>query len=135
MPSNFVSCEIEDEPGTLAQATRALGKANINIDGLCVAGGRAFFLTGNPAGTERTLRDADIECETTEAIECKVTNRPGELARFCEALAKEGINIDCCYGFASGSSSTVFFATDNARRARTILEGVTSSRSTPIAAR
>src|SRR5688572_27736308 len=130
MPTNFVRCEIDDEPGTLATATRALSKAGINIDGLCVAGGNAFFLTNNASGAEKALRAAGCECETSEAIETKVANRPGELARCCEALGKENINIDCCYGSATGTAGTVFFATDNPKRARTILEGITSSKST-----
>jgi hypothetical protein len=73
----------------------------------------------------RALEAAGYECTTTEAVECRVANRPGELARICEALGNEEINVDCCYGSASGQGGTLFFACDNAGAARPIIERLT----------
>ena len=49
-------------------------------------------------------------------------NRPGELARVCEAMAARGVNIVVC-GAAHGDTGTVGFIADDERGARAALEG------------
>ncbi|HEY9377795.1 MAG TPA: hypothetical protein VIQ02_11955, partial [Jiangellaceae bacterium] len=48
-------------------------------------------------------------------------NRPGELARVCEAMAARGINIVVC-ATTRGGAGTVAFIADDEAAARTALE-------------
>ena len=48
-------------------------------------------------------------------------NRPGELARVCEAMAARGVNIVVC-GTTRGDAGTVAFIADDEAAARTALE-------------
>ena len=48
-------------------------------------------------------------------------NRPGELARVCEAMAARGVNIVVC-GTTRGDVGTVAFIADDEAAARTALE-------------
>ena len=130
MPTVFIRTAIEDEPGTLSEAATCLAKGNVNIDGLCVAGGQAFFLTSNAAAAEKCLEEAGYKYNTTEAFEVRVPNKPGELARVSQTLAKEGVNIDCCFGSGSGQGGTLFVAVDNASKARPIIERLSSPKAT-----
>jgi hypothetical protein len=48
-------------------------------------------------------------------------NRPGELARLCEAMAARGVNIVVC-GASHGDTGTVAFIADDEIGARTALQ-------------
>jgi len=57
------------------------------------------------------------------AFTVELKNRPGELARLCEAMAAHDINLVLC-GTTHGDRGTVAFIAEDETRARTVLEGI-----------
>lgn len=102
---------LENRPGTLADLSEALGRAGVNIEGICgfaseVRGGenREFvthnthILVDNAATAKKTLKAAGIRVEEErEALVLDVRDRPGELAMVTRRIADAGINVDYFY--------------------------------------
>jgi hypothetical protein len=55
------------------------------------------------------------------AFTVKMDNRPGELARLCEAMAASGLNLLLC-ATAHGDSGVVAFIADDEARAQAVLD-------------
>ncbi len=93
---------LEDHPGALADLGEALGKAGINIDGLCgVPGGgkgAVHFLVEDAADARRALEGAGMHVESErDVLIVDVQDRPGELGKICRKLANAGVNINLTY--------------------------------------
>jgi len=56
------------------------------------------------------------------AFTVELQNRPGELARLCEAMAARDVNLILC-GTAHGDTGVVAFVADDEAAARTALQG------------
>jgi|SRR5215207_8648139 len=57
------------------------------------------------------------------AFTVELKNQSGELARLCEAMAAQDINLVLC-GTTRGDIGTVAFIADDEAKARTVLEGI-----------
>ena len=93
---------LENRPGTFADLGEALGKAGINIDGICgfpsEGGGIVHLLIADAASARRALQAAGIEVRSERPVlVMDVEHRPGELGRVCRRLADRGVNIDLAY--------------------------------------
>ena len=102
---------LENRPGTLADLSEALGKAGINIEGICgftreIKGGEdrefvtyiAHILVEDATAAKNALKMAGIRVEEEqEALILNVRDRPGELAMVSRRLADAGINITVFY--------------------------------------
>ena len=92
---------LENRPGTLATLMEALGKANVNVEGLqgMDSGGKGVvqFVTNNPDAAGRALSAAGIQYTTRQVLLVTIPNRPGEGGRAARALADAGINVDGVY--------------------------------------
>ena len=126
MTREFV-INLENRPGTLAEVTRALGGANINIVGFCLQtndeNGTFRFVTNDEPKTENWLKSKGHKYKANEIITTRVKNSPGELGLLCESLSKSGVNIEACYPLAGhGPSDTeLAFCVDDAQSARKVL--------------
>jgi hypothetical protein len=99
---------LESKPGVLAQVSRALAGAGVNITGLCAgeaAGGRGKLrlLVDNPARALEALKAARLRASQEEALAVTLENRPGALADVAEKLARARVNVKCAYATTSGS--------------------------------
>ncbi len=96
-----------DRPGTLAQASDALGRAGVNIEGACgfVTDDRGVYhvLVRDAERARRALMDSgfEIQAERTVVV-LPVENRPGEAARLLRRLANAGVNLDVMYTTLDG---------------------------------
>lgn len=96
-----------NRPGTLADASEALGRAGINVDGVC----------GFPSGTEGimhilvedapTARDAltaaGLEVrDERDVVVTPVDDRPGAGGELLRRVADAGANVDLIYLTMSG---------------------------------
>ncbi|HYA00487.1 MAG TPA: ACT domain-containing protein [Candidatus Binatia bacterium] len=100
---------IEDRPGIAARAGDALGRAGINIEGVCgiAHGGQGILHILVPDERSRAARAALEEARLTVAGERDVwvmecADRPGELGRVMRLLADEGISTDLVYLTTAG---------------------------------
>ncbi len=102
-----LSVVLEDHPGTLADLGEALGKAGINIGGLCSVPGEGkaivHILVQDPSSTRRVLRDVGIRVqEERDVLLLDVQDRPGELGKICRKIANAGVNINLVYFSVNG---------------------------------
>lgn len=96
-----------DQPGTLAQASDALGRAGVNIDGACglVIDGRGVYhvLVADAERARRALIDAGFEIQAERPVAVlPVDNRPGEAARLLRRIADAGVNLELLYTTLDG---------------------------------
>ncbi len=93
---------LDDRPGTLATLTEALGKAGINIEGLCgfpsEGKGVIHILVQDAAAARRAAEAAGFTVRgEREVLVLDVQDRPGEVGRITRRIANAGVNIDLIY--------------------------------------
>jgi hypothetical protein len=102
---------LQSKPGVLANVAGVLGKAGVNIEGICAvetAGrGKIRLLTSDAAKAEAALKAAKIRCGREEAISVPLENRPGAVAEVAQKLAQAKVNIKCAYATTGGAAQAV----------------------------
>ena len=100
MATEFIF-SLDDKPGAFAQIAETLGNQGINIDGMAglSAGGTGLIriVTDDADATEAALIAAGIKQGAREVILIQLENKPGELAKFSNALGEAGINMSSLY--------------------------------------
>lgn len=127
MKVNQLSVFIENKSGRLADVTRTLADAGINIRALSIADtidyGLLRLIVNDPAAARDALTEAGFTVALTEVLAIEVPDVPGGLANIIEILAQAGINIEYMYAFVgtSGENAIVIFRIEKADEAITIL--------------
>lgn len=119
---------LQSKPGVLANVADALGKAGVNIEGVCAvetAGrGKIRLLVSDAAKAEAALKAAKIRCGREEAISVSLENRPGALAEAAQKLAQAKVNIKCAYATTgAGVPAAVILTVSNLSKAVAALGG------------
>ena len=101
-----ITVKLEHKPGTLADLGEVLGKAEVNIDGICgvpcKGEGLLHILVQDPELTRRVLDEAGFEITAErQVLLVDVINRPGELGGIARRLADANLNVDLLYLTAS----------------------------------
>ncbi len=114
---------LEDRPGTMAAMGEALGKAGINVDGLCgfpcEGRGVGHILVEDAAGARRALEAIGLEVSgEREVLILEVENRPGSLGEIAKKIADAGVNLDLVYVAAN---NRLVFGVDDLDKARAAL--------------
>lgn len=91
-----------DRPGTLADAAEALGRAGINVDGVCgfPAGGEGIMhvLVEDAAGAREALSAAGLEVrDERDVAVTPVEDRPGAGGVLLRRVADSGANVNLLY--------------------------------------
>jgi len=102
-----LTVRLVNRPGTLLQASDALARAGVNIEGACgytVEGqGVYHVLVSEAERARRALLDAGLEIEAERAVVVVAAeNRPGGAAAVLRRVADAGVNIDLLYASAGG---------------------------------
>lgn len=124
-----VSVFLENKPGRLANVLRALEKQKINVTGMTVMDSHEHsvlrLVTSDDAKTAAVLRDMGANFTIAEVLLVELRNQPGALARLCEVLAAEHINIDYCYISAGGRNGRTYgiFKVSSLEKAQRVLAG------------
>ncbi len=97
-----ITVVLANRPGTLAAMGQAMGKAGVNIEGLCgaVTEGPAavHILVKDAAAARRALQAGGFEIAAQrEVMVLAIEDRPGALGEFAAKVAKAGVNIDLVY--------------------------------------
>lgn len=119
---------LQSKPGVLANVAGVLGKAGVNIEGICAAEtagrGKIRLLVSDAAKAEAALKAAKIRCGREEAVTISLENRPGALAEAAQKLAQAKINIKCAYATTAGAGpAAVILTVSNVPKALTALGG------------
>jgi len=93
---------LEDRPGTLAALGEALGKAGVNIEGICgiPAGGKGVMhvLVGDAAAARRALQQAGIQVTAEQdVLVLDLQDKPGALGAAARKIANAGVNVTLIY--------------------------------------
>ena len=101
MPKDL-TVALVNRPGTLADAAEALGRAGINIDGVCgfPSGNEGIMhvLVEDAAGARDALTAAGLEVrEERDVVVASVEDRPGTGGELLRRVADAGANVDLLY--------------------------------------
>jgi hypothetical protein len=114
---------LENKPGALAQATKLLAAAKVNIEGISVAEttdvGLVQVVVDNAPVARKALQRGNVAFTVQEVAVLQLANVPGALARAAAKLAKAGINIHYLYsttGEASDAKTTVVISGNDLTR-------------------
>lgn len=106
-----LAVELADRPGTLAALGEALGKAGVNIEGICgiPAGGKAIahILVEDTAAARKVLQQAGVSVVgEQDVLVLSLQDRPGALGAVARKIADAGANITLVY-LATGTRLVV----------------------------
>jgi len=100
-----VSVFLENKSGRLAEVTRALAQAGVNLGALSIADTSDFgilrFICNDPDKAAQALREAGFSVGETEVLAVTVPHRPGGLAELVEAIKPLDANIEYLYAFVT----------------------------------
>src|SRR5438067_117630 len=123
-----ISVFLENKPGRLAQVLSALAREKINLRALAIMehSGRGVLrmIAEDPARAARVLKQVGTPATEVEVLLVELKNQPGALARVCERLGAEHVNIDYCYvsaGAPNGKTLGVF-KVPNVKKVMRVLE-------------
>jgi hypothetical protein len=92
---------VENRPGSLAKVARILADADVNMLGLLGSTtgeqGSIQVVVDNPKKAKKALDEAKLSYTDGVLEQLELSNKPGELAKLAEKLAKKGVNIDSVY--------------------------------------
>lgn len=114
---------LEDRPGTLAEMGEVLGKAGINIDGLCGfpcdGKGVIHVLVEDAPPARKVLEDAGIEVKGDRPVlVLDVSDRPGVLGGICRRIADAEVNIDLIY---AATNTRIVLGVSDLEKARSVI--------------
>jgi hypothetical protein len=115
----------DDEPGVLARMARALGDADINIEGVSAFTGQGkgivHILVRDPESAQDALSRAGFEVRAArDVVVLDIEDVPGRLGEAAGKLADAGINIEQAY---LATNNRMVFAVDDVDKARALLFG------------
>lgn len=122
-----LTVSLEDRPGTLADLGEALGKAGINIEGLCVvtSEGRAIghVLIEDATAARTALEGAGIKVEgEAEPLIWETppdaVDRPGAMGESARIVANAGVNVQLLY--LATKNRAVLITSDNKKAAQAL---------------
>ena len=115
---------LDDQPGELARVGELLGRAGVNIEGLCVVtsgGGQAevhVLVEDLEAALSALSKSGLAVSSEQEVVVVDLEDRPGLLGAVSRQLGDAGVNITLTY---LATKTRLVLATDNLAAARTAL--------------
>jgi len=96
-----VSVFVENETGKLAEITRVLAEANIDLKAMCIAESVDFgilrCIVEDPEAAVTLLKSKGYAANVADVIAVELEDRPGGFADVLDVLTKEGVDIGYVY--------------------------------------
>jgi hypothetical protein len=114
-----ISVFLENKAGRLAEVTRLLADAGINIRALSLADTSDFgilrLIVSDNDKAKEVLGQNGFTVGKTDVVAVEVEDRPGGLYKILELLFRAGINVEYMYAFvqSSGKDAVIIFRFDN----------------------
>jgi hypothetical protein len=124
-----ISIFIENKSGRLAEITRILGDAGINIRALSLADTSDFgilrLIVDNVETAKAVLKEKGFTVSKTEVVAVEVPDRPGGLSSLLQTLDSHQINVEYMYAFVErcGGNAVIIFRFDETDKAIDALNG------------
>jgi hypothetical protein len=122
-----ISIFIENKSGRLAEITRILGDAGINIRALSLADTSDFgilrLIVNDVEKAKQIIKEKGFTVSKTEVVAVEVPDRPGGLSAILQTLDAEHINVEYMYAFVErcGGNAVIIFRFDEIDKAIGIL--------------
>lgn len=116
--------KIPDRPGQLAALASAMGDAKIQLRAIAAQKGVVGLLVADKdtAKARRALKKAKYRATERTAIEMRLQDKPGSLAKAAARFGKRRVNISSMYVIAPGRGNVaVAFGVKDARKAKKAL--------------
>ena len=111
MSPTVIALSIDNRVGALAEVTRILGAAGVNIAGLQLGRGpdkqNLRITVDHPERAIVALAKFGFQAKRSEVVSLRVRNTPGAIAEATDRLAKEGVNIEAVFLTAGSSRKKV----------------------------
>ncbi len=123
-----ISIFLENKAGRLAEVSRILSEAGINIRALSLADTSDFgilrLIVNDNAKAKEVLKEHGFTVSRTDVLAVEVADRPGGLHQILNTLYKASINVEYMYAFVqqSGSNAVIIFRFDNIDEAARLLK-------------
>ena len=103
-----LSIFLENKTGRLAEVTRTLGKAGINIRALSLADTTEFgilrLIVNDHEKAKSILKEQGFTAGRTHVVAVRVDDRPGGLDDILQLLSDRSINVEYMYAFVQAES-------------------------------
>ncbi|MBN1866042.1 ACT domain-containing protein [Candidatus Sumerlaeota bacterium] len=123
-----LSVFLENRAGRLAEVTRVLGDAGVNIRALSLADTSDFgilrLLVDKNETAVKALTDDGLTVRATDVLAIEVADRPGGLATVLALLHGRGLNVEYMYAFLERvkDNAIIVFRFDDMEKALDILQ-------------
>jgi hypothetical protein len=123
-----ISVFLENKTGRLADVTRLIADAGVNIRALSVADTAEFgilrLIVDKPDEAAAALARGGFTTRMTDVLAIEIPDRPGSLARVMEIFKETGVNIEYLYASLEEDTSTavVIFKVEDIDRSLEIIE-------------
>jgi hypothetical protein len=124
-----------NKPGVLAQVTKALADAKVNITALTLVDSQEHgvlrFVAEKPENARAVLAKLNLPMTETDVLSMELSNRPGALADVAGLLGASHININYAYatsGAPGGRTTGVFKVADLNKAQRVLKDSGTKHR-------
>src|SRR3954453_17717469 len=110
-----ISIFIENKSGRLAEVTRVLGEAGVNIRALSLADTSDFgilrLIVNDREKAKEILKEKGFTVSKTEVVAVEVPDQPGGLSLILQALDAAVINVEYMYAFVErcGENAVIIF--------------------------
>jgi hypothetical protein len=114
-----ISIFIENKSGRLAEVTRVLGEAGINIRTLSLADTSDFgilrLIVDQTDKAQKVLKENAFTVNKTEVVAVQVPDKPNGLSGILQVLDAGKINVEYMYAFVerSGEDAVIIFRFDD----------------------
>ncbi len=97
-----LTIELDEKIGSVASAAEALGKAGVNIEGICgfVVGGKGVghVLVADPGKARQALQAAGARVSgEQDVLVLDIEDKPGSLGKLTRKIADAGVNLNAVY--------------------------------------
>lgn len=116
-----------NKPGVLAQVTRALADAKVNVVAMTLVDSQEHgvlrLVDEDPSQTRAVLSRLNLPMTETEVLCMELSNRPGALADVAQLLGENHININYAYctSGARGGRTTAVLKVADPKKAERVL--------------
>ena len=122
-----ISIFLENRAGRLAEVTRVLGEAGVNIRALSLADTSDFgilrLIVSDNDKAKAALREHGFTVGKTDVVAVEVVDRPGGLSSILALLSGAGLDIGYMYAFVqtSGKNAIMIFRFEDPDKAIGVL--------------
>ena len=114
-----ISIFLENKAGRLAEVSRVLSEAGVNIRALSLADTSDFgilrLIVDNNDKAKAVLKEHGFTVGKTDVVVVEVEDRPGGLSRILDILSQKNVNVEYMYAFVqhSGKDAVIVFRFDD----------------------